>query len=42
VCLVGAVPGPLIGNDEVAKLCAAHPGRFVGVASVDLARLPAQ
>lgn len=30
--------GPLIGNDEVAKLCAAHPGRFIGVAAVDLYR----
>lgn len=30
--------GPLIGNDEVAALVAAHPGRFIGVASVDLHR----
>src|SRR5437763_1804382 len=28
--------GPMISNDDVANLCAAHPDRFVGVASVDL------
>ena len=28
--------GPLISNDEVAAWVAAHPDRFVGVASVDL------
>jgi predicted TIM-barrel fold metal-dependent hydrolase len=30
--------GPLVTNDEVAAHVAAHPGRFVGVASVDLHR----
>ena len=30
--------GPLISNDEVAAICGRHPGRFVGVAAVDLAR----
>lgn len=30
--------GPLIANDAVAALCRAHPGRFAGVASVDLSR----
>jgi hypothetical protein len=30
--------GPLLSNDEVAKTVAAHPDRFVGVASVDLTR----
>ncbi len=30
--------GPLIPNEEVAALVAAHPDRFVGLASVDLAR----
>jgi uncharacterized protein len=30
--------GPLIANDEVATHVAAHPGRFAGLASVDLAR----
>jgi len=30
--------GPMITNDEVAAMCAAHPGRFRGVASVDLRR----
>lgn len=28
--------GPLMSNDEVAALVAAHPSRFTGVASVDL------
>lgn len=28
--------GPLISNDEVAAVVAAHPSRFTGVASVDL------
>jgi predicted TIM-barrel fold metal-dependent hydrolase len=36
LCAWSGPSGPLIGIDEVAKLCAAHPGRFVGVASVDL------
>ena len=30
--------GPLLPNDEVAALVRAHPGRLVGVASVDLLR----
>ncbi|HSD77822.1 MAG TPA: amidohydrolase family protein [Solirubrobacteraceae bacterium] len=30
--------GPLISNDEVAALVAAHPGRFAGLAAVDLDR----
>jgi hypothetical protein len=30
--------GPMISNDEVAQHCRAHPGRFVGIASVDLFR----
>jgi predicted TIM-barrel fold metal-dependent hydrolase len=38
LCAWWGPSGPLIANDEVAKLCAAHPGRFVGVASVDLHR----
>jgi predicted TIM-barrel fold metal-dependent hydrolase len=38
LCAWWAPSGPMITNDEVAKICAAHPGRFVGVASVDLHR----
>jgi len=38
LCAWWGPSGPIIANDEVAKLCAAHPGRFVGVASVDLHR----
>lgn len=30
--------GPMLSNDEVGALVRAHPGRFVGVASVDLMR----
>src|SRR5206468_11592144 len=30
--------GPLISNDAVAAMAALHPGRFAGVAAVDLAR----
>lgn len=30
--------GPLIGNDEVAAIARAHPGRFRGLAAVDLSR----
>ena len=33
-----APSGPMIGNDQVAEWCAAHPDRFAGLASVDLAR----
>jgi predicted TIM-barrel fold metal-dependent hydrolase len=31
-----APEGTLISNDDVAKLVAAHPGRFLGLASVDI------
>src|SRR5512142_60570 len=30
--------GPLLSNDHVAALVKAHPTRFAGIASVDLAR----
>lgn len=30
--------GPMIGNDQVAAWCSAHPDRFAGLASFDLAR----
>jgi uncharacterized protein len=30
--------GVMISNDEVAQHCRAHPGRFIGIASVDLYR----
>ena len=33
-----APSGPMIGNEEVAAWCAAHPDRFAGLASVDLSR----
>jgi len=33
-----APSGPMLGNDEVAAWCAAHPQRFFGIASVDLSR----
>lgn len=33
-----APSGPLIGNDEVARWCSAHPDRFFGLASVDISR----
>lgn len=33
-----APSGPLISNDEVAVVVANHPGRLLGIASVDLAR----
>ncbi len=33
-----APSGPMIGNDEVAEWVSAHPDRFFGLASVDLAR----
>jgi len=38
VCAWWAPEGPLLSNDEVAALVAAHPDRLVGVASVDLLR----
>jgi len=33
-----APSGPMIGNDDVATWCAAHPDRFAGLAAVDLSR----
>lgn len=30
--------GPLVTNEEVAALCRAHPGKFVGLASADIRR----
>src|SRR5215471_9793863 len=30
--------GPLIANDEAAAICRRYPGRFAGVAAVDLAQ----
>ena len=38
LCAWWGPAGPMIANDEVAASCAAHPDRFVGVASVDLSR----
>jgi predicted TIM-barrel fold metal-dependent hydrolase len=38
LCAWWGPQGPLITNDEVAELVRRWPGRFVGVASVDLAR----
>ena len=38
ICAWYGPDGPLIDNDEVAALVAAHPKRFVGLASVDLRR----
>src|ERR1700728_5185227 len=38
LCAWWGPQGPLIGNDEVAALVARYPGRFAGVAAVDLAR----
>jgi predicted TIM-barrel fold metal-dependent hydrolase len=38
LCAWWGPQGPLITNDEVAELVRGWPGRFVGVASVDLAR----
>jgi predicted TIM-barrel fold metal-dependent hydrolase len=38
VCAWWGPQGALITNDEVAELVRSHPTRFVGVASVDLAR----
>ena len=38
LCAWWGPAGPMISNDDVAALCAAHPDRFVGVASVDLMR----
>jgi uncharacterized protein len=38
LCAWWGPSGPMISNDDVAELCAAHPDRFVGVASVDLMR----
>jgi predicted TIM-barrel fold metal-dependent hydrolase len=38
LCAWWGPAGPMIANDDVAAICAAHPDRFVGVASVDLMR----
>jgi predicted TIM-barrel fold metal-dependent hydrolase len=38
LCAWWGPSGPLISNDEVAAMVAAHPDRLVGIASVDLAR----
>ena len=38
LCAWWGPSGAMISNEDVAALCAAHPGRFVGVASVDLTR----
>ena len=38
LCAWWGPQGPLISNDEVASIVARYPDRFVGVASVDLAR----
>jgi predicted TIM-barrel fold metal-dependent hydrolase len=38
LCAWWGPQGPLITNDEVAEMVRRWPGRFVGVASVDLAR----
>jgi predicted TIM-barrel fold metal-dependent hydrolase len=37
LCAWWGQQGEMISNDSVAELCAAHPDRFVGVASVDIA-----
>lgn len=38
LCAWWGPSGPMIGNDDVAALCATHAQRFAGVASVDLTR----
>ncbi len=38
LCAWWGPQGPLISNDSVAAMIAGHPGRFAGVAAVDLAR----
>jgi predicted TIM-barrel fold metal-dependent hydrolase len=38
LCAWHGPSGPMISNDEVAQNCRAYPGRFVGIASVDLFR----
>jgi hypothetical protein len=38
VCAWWGPQGPILTNDEVAAIVRAHPGRLVGVASVDLLR----
>ena len=38
LCAWHGPSGPMIGNDEVAHHCRTHPGRFAGIASVDLHR----
>lgn len=36
--VTGRAWSPGVSNDELAELCRAYPGRFVGIASVDLTR----
>ena len=38
LCAWWGPSGVMISNDEVAHHCRAHPGRFIGIASVDLYR----
>lgn len=38
ICAWWGPQGPLISNDEVAQVIARYPGRFVGLASVDLSK----
>jgi predicted TIM-barrel fold metal-dependent hydrolase len=38
LCAWHGPSGPMISNDEVALYCRAYPGRFIGIASVDLFR----
>ena len=38
LCAWWGPSGAMIGNNDVAAICAAHPDRFTGVASVDLTR----
>lgn len=38
LCAWWGPDGPMIDNDDVARRCATHPDRFIGVASVDLMR----
>src|SRR5262245_45574189 len=35
LCAWWGPSGPMISNDEVALYCRAHPGRFIGIASVE-------
>jgi predicted TIM-barrel fold metal-dependent hydrolase len=38
LCAWWGPSGVMISNDEVAQHCRSHPGRFIGIASVDLYR----